>query len=50
MKKFGQWMIVAVAAIIPSVLFAAPFSPQNTYKDPAYDGNAREVTALGTNA
>gem|GEM_PF-6312405 len=48
MNKLGQWMILAVALIIPGVLFAAPFSPNNTYEDPTYDGNARDVTTLGT--
>ena len=50
MKKLGQWMVVGIATIVPSVLFAAPFSPNNTYEDPTYDGNAREVTTLGTSA
>ena len=34
--------------IVPSVLFAAPFSPKNTYEDPTYDGNAREISTVGT--
>lgn len=50
MNKLSQWIILGSALVLPGVLFAAPFSPNNTYEDPTYDGNAREVTTLGTSA
>jgi preprotein translocase subunit Sss1 len=37
-----------MVVLLPVSSLAAPLSPNNTFQDPSYDGNARDVTTLGT--
>ena len=41
-------LMLLLGAIVPLTSFAAPLAPQNPYKNPTDDGNAKEITVVGS--